>query len=88
MISSAGLMLSSGPTSASCTVSTGADPVMWPRRSRNFASPPTTMATSTSPLAMARHARVNGVDCSTPSSAITDRAVAPTRSAMMRPGSR
>ena len=38
--------------------------------------------------AMARHARVNGVDCSTPSSAITDCALAPTRSATIRPGSR
>ncbi len=87
MISSAGRMLSSGPTSSPCTVSTGAVPVMCPRRSRNLASPPTTSATSRSPRAMARNARVNGVDCSTPSSAITERAWAPTRSATMRPGS-
>ncbi len=88
MISSAGRIDSSGATSSLCTVSTGAVPVMRPRRSRYFASPPTTMATSRSPLAMARHARVNGVSCSTPSSAITERAFAPTRSATIRPGSR
>jgi hypothetical protein len=88
MISSAGTMRSSALTSSLCTVSTTAVPVMRERRSRNFASPPTTIATSRSPFAIARNARENGVDCSTPSSAITDSALAPTRSATMRPGSR
>ena len=89
MISSAGRIASSGTTSSAWTVSTGTVPRMRPRRSRYFASPPTTTATSRSPLAMAPHARVNGVSCSTPSSAITDRdASAPMRSATMRPGSR